>query len=66
MDKKQLQLAKTRPAADLGKEARDLRDRLWTLKNDLASGKVKNVREIRTVKKSIAQLLTLIRLNTKN
>ena len=59
MDKKQLLEFKTKPALDLMKEVKELRDRLWNLKKDLASGKVKNVKEIKTIKKSIAQLLTI-------
>jgi len=36
------------------------REKLRRLKFDLSSGKVKNVREIRKVKKNIARMLTLI------
>lgn len=36
------------------------RDKLWTLKVDLAAGKVKNVREIRKLKRTIAQISTLL------
>jgi len=34
------------------------REKLWSLKNDLAQGKVKNVREIKKYKKEIARILT--------
>ncbi len=37
----------------------DYRERLRNLKFDLAAGKVKNVREIRELKKDIARVLTL-------
>jgi len=37
------------------------RERLRNLRFDLASGKVKNVREIRELKKEIARVLTLLR-----
>lgn len=37
----------------------DNREKLRQLKFDLASGKVKNVREIRQIKKDIARILTL-------
>jgi len=37
------------------------RERLRNLRFDLASGKVKNVREIRELKKEIARILTLLR-----
>jgi ribosomal protein L29 len=36
----------------------DLREKLWHYKADLAAGKVKNVREIRRIKKEIARALT--------
>lgn len=41
-------------------------DRLWTLKNDLAAGKVKNVKEIKKIKKDIARILTVFRMNRKD
>ena len=37
------------------------RERLRNLRFDLASGKVKNVREIRELKKEIARILTILR-----
>jgi large subunit ribosomal protein L29 len=40
------------------------KEKLRSLKFDLSSGKVKNVKEIREVKKDIAQILTVI--NSKN
>ncbi len=36
------------------------REKLWQLKADLASGKVKNVREIGLIKKLIARILTAL------
>lgn len=36
----------------------EMRDRLWSLKTDLAAGKVKNVKEIKKIKKNIARILT--------
>jgi len=41
----------------------DRREKLRQLKFDLAAGKVKNVREIRKIKREIAQILTF--LNSK-
>ncbi len=46
---------------ELQKILTDKRDKLRQLRFDLASGKVKNVREIRKIKKEIAQILTLSR-----
>ena len=40
---------------------RDSREKLRQLYFDLSAGKVKNVREIRRMKKEIARTLTLIR-----
>jgi ribosomal protein L29 len=37
------------------------RERLRTLRFDLVSGKVKNVREIKTVKGDIARILTILK-----
>ena len=44
------------------------RERLRQLRFDLAAGKVKNVREIRQVKKDIARILTILnqKSNIKN
>lgn len=44
---------------ELKKLLNDYRERLRNLKFDLAAGKVKNVREIRELKKDIARVLTL-------
>lgn len=41
------------------------RERLRQLRFDLASGKVKNVREIRKLKKIIARALTLLKQTKK-
>lgn len=45
------------------------RDKLRVLRFNLASGKVKNIREIREIRKSIAKILTLLHeeaLNSKS
>ncbi len=60
MKKKEFAQLKTQQPEALKKSVLELKDKLWTLKTDLASGKVKNVREIRAVKKDIAQMLTLL------
>ena len=49
---------KQKPAEELKKLLQDNRESLRQLKFDLASGKVKNVREIRKIKKDIARILT--------
>jgi len=46
---------------ELQKMLQDSRERLRQLRFDLAAGKVKNVREVRKIKKEIAKILTLLR-----
>ena len=59
MKKKEFEQFKTKPAADLKKALFENRDKLWSLKTDLAAGKVKNVKEIRKIRKTIAQIMTI-------
>lgn len=66
MKKKSFQEIKNKSAAELQKDLAGYRERLRVLKFDLAAGKVKNIREIRAVKKSIAQILTILNLKAKN
>lgn len=63
MKHKELEQYKAKPAVELQKAILENRDKLWNLKNDLAAGKVKNVKEILKIKKTIAQLMTI---NTKH
>ena len=51
---------------ELQKLLQEKREALRQLKFDLASGKVKNVREIRVFKKDIARILTVLNLKKKN
>ncbi len=44
--------------SDLVAAARDFKNKLRSLRFDLASGKVKNVRQIHTIKKNIARIFT--------
>lgn len=60
MKHKELQEHKTKPLPDLEKELAVYEEKLVQLKFNLARGKVKNLREITGIKKSIAQLKTLI------
>lgn len=46
--------------SELQKLLQDNRERLRQLRFDLIAGKVKNVREIRKIKKEIARILTII------
>ena len=61
MEKKQLAEMKQKPKGELEKSLLELQGKLWHYKVDLAAGKVKNIKEIRTVKKDIARILTWIR-----
>ena len=45
---------------ELQKLLQELRANLRKLRFDLASGKVKNVREIRQIRKDIARILTIL------
>lgn len=52
---------------ELLKMEKELREKLRNLRFELASGKIKNVREIRATKKDIARILTVIKeKNRKN
>ncbi len=46
---------------ELKKLLQEDRERLRQLRFDLSAGKVKNVREIRNLKKEIARILTLLK-----
>lgn len=56
-----IQELRSRPPVELQRLLDENRERLRVLRFDLASGKVKNVREIGQIKKTIAQILTLLR-----
>ena len=60
MKNKNAQQLKNQSSVELEKLLTEYRNKLWTLKADLVSGKVKNVREINTTKKNIARILTII------
>ena len=55
---------KGKPEMELRKLLSENREKLRQLRFDLAAGKVKNIREIRVVKKNIAQIMTLISINS--
>jgi large subunit ribosomal protein L29 len=59
MRKKELEKLKNKTMVEINKELRDLKERLWGLRMDLSLGKVKNISEIKELKKSIAQILTI-------
>lgn len=49
-----------KPKDELKKNLGENRELLRSLRFDLAAGKVKNIRQLRTVKKDIAKILTLL------
>ncbi|MEK7192181.1 MAG: 50S ribosomal protein L29 [Patescibacteria group bacterium] len=60
MLKKEKEQLKNQSSESLQKMVAESREKLWSLRTDLAAGKVKNVREIKKLKRLIAQSLTLI------
>lgn len=50
-----------KPTKELQQTLIGLRDKLRELRFNLASGKVKNIREIRQTKRNIARILTLLK-----
>ncbi|KKU15323.1 50S ribosomal protein L29 [Candidatus Wolfebacteria bacterium RIFCSPLOWO2_01_FULL_45_19] len=65
MKRKEYEELKAKPVVELQKELRVARERLRALKFDLAAGKTKNVRELRSLKKDIARILTILRETKK-
>ncbi len=59
MKKKEFETFKSKSSEELKKLAQEYRDKLWQLRIDLVSGKVKNVREANMIKKNIARINTL-------
>jgi len=60
MKKQDFQQLKSKSRGEMEKELRESRTKLRDLKFDLAAGKVKNVSEIKKLKKVVARLSTLI------
>lgn len=64
MKKKEIQELKNKSEIELQKLLKEAREKLQALKFNLAAGKIKNVKEIKFLKKYIARILTF--LNAKN
>lgn len=56
-----IQELRQKPRGELQKLLGSNQEKLRQLRFDLVSGKIKNVREIRKVKKEIARILTLLK-----
>lgn len=65
MKRKEIEQLKTKPVEELKKSLAEHKDKLWNLKTDLAAGKIKNVKEIKKIKKNIARELTLLNQHGK-
>jgi large subunit ribosomal protein L29 len=50
---------------ELKKIEANLREKLRALRFDLGAGKVKNVKEMKAIKKEIAQILTILKENAQ-
>jgi len=61
MKKKEFLELRNSPTAELEKKLREFREKLRSLSFDLAAGKVKNAREIKETKKTIARILTILK-----
>ncbi|MEK7181138.1 MAG: 50S ribosomal protein L29 [Patescibacteria group bacterium] len=66
MKNKEIKELKNKPVEELEKLLRDDREKLNTLRFNLIAGKVKDVTELRTVKKNIARILTFLKINEIN
>jgi len=66
MKKKEREQLKNKSVEELKKSLREHQEKLWSLKVDLKSGKVKNVREIHLHKKAIARILTIANNDTQH
>lgn len=60
MKRRIFQEYKEKPMPELEKELKTLKERMVSLKIDLATGKVKSLKEMKEIKKSIAQFETLL------
>ncbi|MDO8601146.1 MAG: 50S ribosomal protein L29 [bacterium] len=52
---------KQKSKEEIAKILQDSREKLRQLRFDLSAGKVKNVREIRQIKRDIARILTILK-----
>jgi ribosomal protein L29 len=60
MKRKELQEYTAKPMAELEKELADFHEKMNGLRLDVATGKVKSLKEFKHIKKSIAQIETIV------
>ena len=65
MKKEDIKKLREKTATDLEKEILVVKDNLWKMKNDLARGKVKNIREVHNLKRTVAVIKTLLKEQVK-
>jgi len=56
-----ISLLRKKPESEIKKMLPEYQERLRKLRFDLTSGKIKNIREIRELKKDIARILTILK-----
>jgi len=68
MKTKEMEQLKNKAQAELLNDLKKSKDKLWDLQVDLRAGKLKNVRDISMVKKTIARINTVLseNKNSKN
>ncbi len=66
MARKEKEQLNTKPLPELMKELSEQKQKLVDLKFDLSAGKVKNIKEIRKIKKMIARILTAVHVSTRH
>lgn len=65
MKRKELDATRGKAISEMEQELQSLMARARVLKTDITTGKVKSLKEVRAVQRSIAQLNTLITEKTK-
>lgn len=66
MKKEDLQELKKRPLNDLQERLRKEREKLNDLQFNVSMGKVKNIAELKNIKKNVARILTIINKKQNN
>ena len=61
MKKNQLQTLRSKSSEELKRDLEEAKEKLWQLRLDLVRGKVKNVAEIKLLRKIMAVILTLLK-----
>ncbi len=62
MKRKEIEALKEAPVAELEKNVRTSRERLRELMFDLRAGKTTSLKELRTLRKDVARMLTFLRM----